>query len=98
MIETIRHHLPQGITLDCAAPAAPRQPLLLFLHGFPEGAFIWDGVLDAICRPLALRGAQSARLWPLQPAGRRGAYRAKYLVQDLVALIALESPGQPLPA
>ena len=45
MLEPIRHQLPHGITLDCLACGTPGKPLLLFLHGFPEGAFIWEGVM-----------------------------------------------------
>jgi pimeloyl-ACP methyl ester carboxylesterase len=67
------------------------------LHGFPEGAFIWDALLLHFSRPenggyrcvapfLRGFGASSS---PAEVA----AYRAKHLVQDLVALIAAESPG-----
>ncbi|WP_370679726.1 alpha/beta fold hydrolase [Comamonas sp. GB3 AK4-5] len=95
MIDTIRHHLPHGITLDCRSCGAPGQPLLLFLHGFPEGAFIWDGLMPAFadrwrCVAPDLRGyGHSSR-----PEGLN-AYRPEALVQDLVALIACESPGSP---
>ncbi|WP_291590250.1 alpha/beta fold hydrolase [Comamonas sp. UBA7528] len=95
MIETIRHHLPQSITLDCRACGAPGKPLLLFVHGFPEGAFIWDGVMTPFsdrwrCVAPDLRGYGHSS----QPADV-AAYRPKTLVQDLVELIARESPGQP---
>lgn len=95
MIETIRHHLPHGITLDCRACGAPGKPLLLFVHGFPEGAFIWDGVMTPFadrwrCVAPDLRGYGHSS----QPPDV-AAYKPKALVQDLVALIARESPGQP---
>ena len=69
MIETIRHHLPQGITLDCRACGAPGKPLLLFVHGFPEGAFIWDGVMTPFsdrwrCVAPDLRGYGDSALKP----------------------------------
>lgn len=95
MPETIRHHLPNGITLECRTAGAPGKPLLLFVHGFPEGAFIWDGVMAPFtdrwrCVAPDLRGyGQSSRPEAVE------AYRPKALVQDLAALIALESPGQP---
>lgn len=95
MIESIRHHLPQGITLDCRCCGQPGKPLLLFLHGFPEGAFIWDGVMTPFadrwrCVAPDLRGYGHSS----QPPDV-AAYKPKALVQDLVALIARESPGQP---
>ena len=44
-IETFDLALPHGITLSCRAAGAPGAPLLVFLHGFPEGAFVWDELL-----------------------------------------------------
>jgi pimeloyl-ACP methyl ester carboxylesterase len=76
------------------------RPVLLFLHGFPEGAFIWDGLLAHFAQPAHggyrcvapyLRGF-GASSSPAEVA----AYRPKFLVQDLVALIALETGGAPL--
>ncbi len=102
MIDSIDHRLPHGITLHCRVSGAPGRPALLFLHGFPEGAFIWDGLLAHFARPENggyrcvapyLRG-----FGPSSPPAEVEAYRAKHLVQDLVALIALESPGAPLAA
>ncbi|MCA3239645.1 MAG: alpha/beta fold hydrolase [Curvibacter sp.] len=100
MIETWQQELPHGITLSCRAGGVRGQPVLLFLHGFPEAAFVWDELLAHFARPENggyrcvapnLRGYEQSSA-PLDPA----AYRAKHLVQDLVALIAIESPGQPL--
>lgn len=95
MLEPIRHQLPHGITLDCLACGTPGKPLLLFLHGFPEGAFIWEGVMAPFadrwrCLAPNLRGYGGSS----QPEAVE-AYKPKALVQDLAALIALESPGQP---
>lgn len=73
----------------------PGQPLLLFLHGFPEGAFIWDDVMAPFsahyrCVAPDLRGyGQSSRPTEVQ------AYKPRALLQDLTALIALASPSQP---
>ncbi|XAH22650.1 alpha/beta fold hydrolase [Xylophilus sp. GW821-FHT01B05] len=103
MIETYQRALPHGITLGCRASGAPGRPVLLFLHGFPEGAFVWDALLEHFADPAHggyrcvapnLRGFGPSSA-PTEPE----AYRAKHLVQDLVALIALEAgPGQPLAA
>lgn len=66
----------------------------MFLHGFPEAAFVWDDLLTYFAHPdnggyrcIApnLRGFERSSA----PADV-SAYRAKFLVQDIVALIALE--------
>lgn len=105
-ITTTAHDLPHGITLHCrvSGPAAGSgAPVLLFLHGFPEGAFVWDALLQHFAQPEHggyrcvapfLRGYGPSS----QPAEVE-AYRAKHLVQDLVALIEAEcGPGVPLAA
>ena len=51
MIETFRRALPNGTTLSCRASGSPGRPLMVFLHGFPEGAFVWDGLLDHFAQP-----------------------------------------------
>ena len=33
--------LPHGTTLHCHVAGERGRPVLMFLHGFPEGAFIW---------------------------------------------------------
>lgn len=102
MPEDRTHDLPHGIRLHCRVSGTPGQPLLLFLHGFPEGAFIWDDLLDRLSQPEEggfrcvapdLRGYGSSS----QPPGRE-AYRAGALVEDLAALIAAESPHDPAAA
>ena len=102
MIDTFEHALPHGITLSCRAAGPTGAPVLLFLHGFPEAAFVWDPLLLHFSRPENggwrcvapnLRGyGQSSRPPEVQ------AYKARLLVQDLRALIALESPKAPLGA
>jgi epoxide hydrolase 4 len=89
--------LPHGITLSCRAAGQKGQPVMVFLHGFPEGAFVWDALLEHFaakgyrCVAPNLRGFEKSSA-PTDAAQ----YRAKYLVQDIAALIAIESPGQPL--
>jgi epoxide hydrolase 4 len=91
--------LPHGITLSCRASGQKGRPVMVFLHGFPEGAFVWDGLLAHFaglgyrCVAPNLRGFEASSA-PLDV----GQYRAKYLVQDIAALIAIESPGAPLAA
>lgn len=98
MIERFQQTLPHGITLSCRAAGQRGRPALVFLHGFPEAAFVWDELLDHFARPenggyrcIApnLRGYEKSS----QPDDVK-AYRAKYLVQDIAALIQAE--GAPL--
>ena len=51
MIETFERTLPHGITLSCRASGEAGRPLMLFLHGFPEAAFIWDELLEHFAQP-----------------------------------------------
>lgn len=101
-IQTWQQALPHGITLSCRACGEPGRPVLLFLHGFPEGAWVWDPLLRHFSKPENggyrcvapnLRGYERSSA----PEDVK-AYRAKHLVQDIVALIALESGPAPLAA
>ncbi|HVZ42375.1 MAG TPA: alpha/beta hydrolase [Ramlibacter sp.] len=95
MIETFQQALPHGIELSCRAAGERGRPVLMFLHGFPEAAFIWDDVLEHFaargfrCVAPNLRGYERSS----QPA-EVAAYRAKELAKDIAALIAIE--GAPL--
>ena len=65
MIETFQAVLPHGITLSCRAAGPAQGPRVLLLHGFPEAAFVWDGVMQALapharCLAPNLRGAERA--------------------------------------
>ncbi|MDE2615543.1 MAG: alpha/beta hydrolase [Burkholderiales bacterium] len=100
MIETWLQPLPHGITLSCRAAGERGRPVLLFLHGFPEAAFVWDELLVHFARPENggyrcvapnLRGYEQSSA-PADVA----AYRAKHLVQDIAALIAIEAGSAPL--
>ncbi len=98
-IQTWQQTLPHGITLSCRACGEPGRPVLLFLHGFPEGAWVWDPLLRHFSRPENggyrcvapnLRGYERSSA----PEDVK-AYRSKHLVQDIVALI--DSECGPLP-
>ena len=104
LIDTYLQPLPHGITLSCRAAGERGRPVLLFLHGFPEAAFVWDFMLAHFSRPENggyrcvapnLRGFEQS-----SAPSDVSAYRAKHLVQDIAALIALETqaPGEPLAA
>jgi pimeloyl-ACP methyl ester carboxylesterase len=95
MIETFQRTLPNGITLSCRASGTPGRPLMLFLHGFPEGAFIWDELLEHFAQPAHggfrciapnLRGFERSSAPPAVAD-----YRPHLLVQDLRQLAASES-------
>jgi pimeloyl-ACP methyl ester carboxylesterase len=92
--------LSHGITLDCRMAGEAGRPVMLFLHGFPEAAFVWDEMLaffsdpahgGYLCVAPNLRGYAGSSA-PSDVA----AYRAKHLVQDLVAMKHQLSPQQPL--
>ena len=87
MIQTFQAALPHGITLSCRSAGAANAPRVLLLHGFPEAAFAWDGVMQALapharCLAPNLRGFEKSS----SPAEVE-AYRARHLMQDIEALI-----------
>jgi pimeloyl-ACP methyl ester carboxylesterase len=101
-IERFRIRLPHGIELSCRACGARGRPVLIFLHGFPEAAFVWDALLAHFADPAHggyrcvapnLRGYEASS----QPLDV-GAYRAKHLAQDISALIDAQAGEQPLAA
>lgn len=94
MVETFQRELPHGITLSCRAAGERGRPLMVFLHGFPEAAFIWDELLDHFAKPehggyrcIApnLRGFEKSSS-PTQVE----AYRPALLIQDMVELARSE--------
>lgn len=98
MTETYQQLLPHGITLSCRATGERGRPVLIFLHGFPEGAFVWDALLEHFSKPENggyrcvapnLRGFEKSSA-PSQVS----AYRPKFLVQDIAALVAIESSDE----
>ena len=102
MTPTLRHRLPHGIELSCHVSGPPGRPVLLFLHGFPEGAFAWDALLSHFAAPEHgayrcvapnLRGFADS-----SAPSEVSAYRAKHLIQDVLALIDAEAGDQPLAA
>jgi len=87
MIEHYLAELPDGAVLSCRATGAPGAPVLVFLHGFPEAAFVWDSLLEHFgtryrCVAPNLRGYERSST----PADVE-AYRARHLVADVSALI-----------
>jgi len=94
MTETIFAELPHGITLHCRVAGPQGAPALMFLHGFPEAAFVWDEMLAHFgdryrCIAPNLRGFEQSSA-PAEVA----AYRVKHLMADLTALIAQQAGGR----
>jgi pimeloyl-ACP methyl ester carboxylesterase len=95
MIETFARALPNGTTLSCRAAGASGRPLMMFLHGFPEAAFIWDELLEYFASPEHggyrcvapnLRGFEKS-----SSPSEVSAYRAHLLVQDIEQLAQSEN-------
>lgn len=88
MIETFQAALAHGITLSCRAAGPRGAPLVIFLHGFPEGAFVWDEMLRRFgdryrCVAPNLRGFEQS-----SAPSAVDAYRPKQLVADIAGLAA----------
>jgi epoxide hydrolase 4 len=101
MIQTRAIDLPHGITLSCRTAGQPDRPTLLFLHGFPEGAFVWDALLAHFAQPAHggwhcvapnLRGFERS-----SAPDDVNAYRARHLVQDIVELVRTVTAAGPTP-
>lgn len=95
-----RFRLPHGVELSCRCAGNEGQPVLMFLHGFPEAAFVWDELLahfsqaehgGYFCIAPNLRGYADSSAPP--PGPRSEPYRAKHLMQDLQALAQVCSSG-----
>ncbi len=91
MVKTSIRHLPHGIDLSIRTCGEQGRPVLMFLHGFPEAAFVWDEYLEHFAtlgfRAVApnLRGFERS-----SSPSDASSYRAKHLVQDIAALIESE--------
>jgi len=78
------------------AAGTPGRPVLVFLHGFPEAAFVWDELLAHFgaryrCVAPNLRGYERS-----SSPKEISAYRMKHLVGDVSALI--DTLGAPVEA
>jgi pimeloyl-ACP methyl ester carboxylesterase len=87
VIETAHWRLASGIELHARLCGPAGAPLLVFLHGFPEAAFVWDDLLRHFghryrCVAPCLRGFAPTSA-PADPAR----YRARELLEDLDGLL-----------
>ncbi|NYT22135.1 alpha/beta hydrolase [Alcaligenaceae bacterium] len=76
-----------GVQIHYAENGSPANPLMLFVHGFPEAWFAWKKQMDHFSHrfhvvTLDTRGINQSG----KPVAVHD-YRAKYLVQDIIALV-----------
>ena len=94
--------LPHGITLECRTAGPDNAPVIVLLHGFPEGAFVWDDLMTHLADPE--HGGYRCVAPYLRGYGGSSspteveAYRASAIGGDIVALIRAVSPDRPLAA
>lgn len=95
------HTLPSGLRLSCRVAGAVGAPVLLFLHGFPEAAFVWDEMLLHFADPAHGYRCVAPNLRGYEHSSAPHdvtQYRAKHLVQDVADLVTLEAGTAPLVA
>jgi epoxide hydrolase 4 len=94
MVETFDAVLPHGITLSCRAAGPAGAPRVMLLHGFPEGAFVWDGVMQRLAGTARCVAPNLRGYGPSSAPAELSAYRARHLGADIAGLI--EQQGAPL--
>ena len=95
-VEPFDQPLPHGITLACRA-AGPQDAAqrVIFLHGFPEAAFVWDEVMAALAPQLRCVAPNLRGYAGSSAPAEASAYQAKHLAADLAALIdSVAGPGR----
>ena len=97
MIETFEAELPHGITLNCRATGRPGAPLLMFLHGFPEAAFVWDELLEHFADRYRCVAPNLRGFGPSSAPAEAEQYRVKHLMADIDELVD-QLGGGPLEA
>lgn len=90
MIREFAVALPHGVTLACRANGAGASGAgarVMFVHGFPEAAFVWDEIQELLAPGVACIAPQMRGYAGSSAPADLSAYRARHLVADLVALI-----------
>jgi pimeloyl-ACP methyl ester carboxylesterase len=108
-IHTFDAALPHGITLACRINApvdasgtitgfAAALPRVVLLHGFPEGAFVWDGILQRLAGKVVAIAPDMRGFGRSSSPAAVEAYQARALVEDIAALIGrcAPDPGAPI--
>ena len=89
----------RGIHLNCRAAGDPAAPVVLLVHGFPEGAFVWDAMLLGLAEAGFRAVAPDLRGFGLSSVPAEvERYRISEIAADLIALTAIVSPDRPLAA
>jgi pimeloyl-ACP methyl ester carboxylesterase len=95
MIETFQRSLPNGTTLSCRASGEPGQPLMVFLHGFPDNAWSYRKQLQVFAEAGYRAVAPFLRGYAPTEIPADGVFDPIALGKDLEALIAaLSNDGQ----
>ncbi|WP_060886828.1 alpha/beta fold hydrolase [Streptomyces caniscabiei] len=85
--DRVRHRTVQAGRLEVPILEAGSGPLVLCLHGFPDHAASWAGLLDRLAQEGYWAVAPAQRgYWP-EGAAPDGSYRASSTGQDVLALI-----------
>ncbi|MEU0412175.1 alpha/beta hydrolase [Streptomyces griseorubiginosus] len=85
--DRVRHRTVQAGGLEVPILEAGSGPLVVFLHGFPDHAASWAGILDRVAREGYWAVAPAQRgYWP-GGAAPDGSYRIASTGQDVLALI-----------
>jgi pimeloyl-ACP methyl ester carboxylesterase len=79
--------LPSGVRLEVRASGPVGAARMVFLHGFPEAAFIWDAMLDRFGRRHRCIAPNLRGFGRSSSPREVDAYRARHLVSDITALI-----------
>ncbi|MES1935238.1 alpha/beta fold hydrolase [Salinisphaera hydrothermalis] len=85
-----------GVHLACYTDGDPAQPTLLFVHGYPDTASVWDRLVGHLahhyhCVRYDVRGAGRSE----RPASV-SAYKLAHLERDLKAVLDWASPDAPV--
>lgn len=79
-----------GITLAarrCGAALPASAPSVVFLHGFPEGAFVWEPLLRSLAHQVRAMAPSLRGYAPSSMPADPGEYRPRALVGDVLKLI-----------
>ncbi|GAA4281048.1 alpha/beta fold hydrolase [Gaetbulibacter aestuarii] len=76
-----------GLTFDCLAAGNEKDPLILFLHGFPETAFMWKNLIEDFSKKGFYGVAPNQRGYSKGacPNGKKN-YRLNLLVEDIIGI------------
>lgn len=83
-----------GVTLQAIEAGRGQPRRAVYLHGFPEGAFVWEPLLEALAGELHGLAPSLRGYAPSSAPSEVARYKPRHLVADLQAMI--EQLGAPL--